>query len=361
MGKWLQEEIDLVKERYSIDGPTVLAEKLGKRPGSISQVAKRLNLKYDDEWSDEHIEILKQRYASDGAAALESILCRSNKTISQKAFRLGLSKVRNLWTKEEEKILLEKYKELGPKEISKIINKTPASIINKAKKFGLTNVLIRWTDDDDNILKENYDKIGPHETAKLLNRSAYGIFKRAGYLGIKITRDWHLLSPEELINLYNTTDLSLIEIAKMYNTEVWTIRRSFEEVGIKFQSKPTMKGSKNRLWTGYEGISGTYFSGIKKSAKERSIEFNITIEFIWDLLIKQNKKCALSGVDIDMYPYNYKMIDKKGITASLDRIDSSKGYFEDNVQWVHKTINHMKMALPQNEFIEWCKLISENN
>jgi hypothetical protein len=25
-----------------------------------------------------------------------------------------------------------------------------------------------------------------------------------------------------------------------------------------------------------------------------------------------------------------------------------------NVQWVHKAINLMKMALPEEEFIEWC-------
>lgn len=49
------------------------------------------------------------------------------------------------------------------------------------------------------------------------------------------------------------------------------------------------------------------------------------------------------------------------MTASLDRIDSSRGYEIDNIQWVHKDVNKMKMGLSQNEFIDICKIISKNN
>ena len=48
-------------------------------------------------------------------------------------------------------------------------------------------------------------------------------------------------------------------------------------------------------------------------------------------------------------------------TASLDRIDSTKGYFIENVQWVHKYVNIMKWHTANQEFIEWCKLIAANN
>jgi hypothetical protein len=47
--------------------------------------------------------------------------------------------------------------------------------------------------------------------------------------------------------------------------------------------------------------------------------------------------------------------------ASLDRIDSSKGYIDGNVQWVHKEVNEMKMQATQNEFIEYCNLVAEFN
>ena len=48
-------------------------------------------------------------------------------------------------------------------------------------------------------------------------------------------------------------------------------------------------------------------------------------------------------------------------TASLDRIDSSKGYIEGNIQWVHKDINRMKGDSSDNDFIKLCKIISDFN
>ena len=42
---------------------------------------------------------------------------------------------------------------------------------------------------------------------------------------------------------------------------------------------------------------------------------------------------------------------------SLDRIDSKKGYVKGNVQWVHKTVNRLKMDLSEEELMYWCNLI----
>ena len=47
-------------------------------------------------------------------------------------------------------------------------------------------------------------------------------------------------------------------------------------------------------------------------------------------------------------------------TASLDRIDSSKGYTIDNIQWLHKDINKMKWDFSQEKFLELCKKIVNN-
>jgi hypothetical protein len=67
---------------------------------------------------------------------------------------------------------------------------------------------------------------------------------------------------------------------------------------------------------------------------------NITLEYIWDLLLEQNRKCALTGLPLTFAKdYNKSTLDQ---TASLDRIDSSVGYIIGNVQWVHKEINKIK-------------------
>jgi hypothetical protein len=118
------------------------------------------------------------------------------------------------------------------------------------------------------------------------------------------------------------------------------------------------KARNHPAWKGYEDISGQQWNDIKSSSKRygRVIPFEITIEQVWELFQKQKGKCALSGVEIHFPEKSTRY--GGDCTASLDRIDSSKGYTIDNVQWVHKIVNLMKMNLPQDEFIKWCKLIA---
>lgn len=118
--------------------------------------------------------------------------------------------------------------------------------------------------------------------------------------------------------------------------------------------------SKNR-YKGYEELSGTRWSSYQVGAQRRGFEFNITIEYAWELFLKQERRCALSGVpiDFDMSLDNLRKTGHQGGLASLDRIDSKQGYIEGNVQWVHKDVNKMKMELPQERFLEMVKQISK--
>jgi len=59
-----------------------------------------------------------------------------------------------------------------------------------------------------------------------------------------------------------------------------------------------------------------------------------------------------------MFPNNDKYYLQ---TASLDRIDSSKGYVLDNVQWVHKRVNFLKRDYSEKELLFWCNAISEKS
>lgn len=112
---------------------------------------------------------------------------------------------------------------------------------------------------------------------------------------------------------------------------------------------------------GSSNITGTYWKGVKNNAKIRSLEFTITIDYAQKLLEEQKFKCALSNIPLIMDVNNtFKRKGKYGInTGSLDRIDSSKGYIEGNVQWVHKKINNMKQDLVDEDFIKWCDKISK--
>jgi len=107
----------------------------------------------------------------------------------------------------------------------------------------------------------------------------------------------------------------------------------------------------------HEGIGNftkTAYNHFKRNAKRRDIEWSkdLTLEFLYNLLLNQNRKCALSGVDIDLTEFRKgSNVNFEFMTASLDRIDSSKDYNPTNVQWVHKDVNRMKWALDQDYFI----------
>jgi hypothetical protein len=109
------------------------------------------------------------------------------------------------------------------------------------------------------------------------------------------------------------------------------------------------KRKRNHLWKGYCGVSGARVSEIKFRAKKRKIDFDLDAKFLWNLYIKQNKKCAITGIGIDL--------DTDG---SLDRIDSSKGYVKDNVWWTTKDINKMKLDFSLKEFIQLCEYVVKN-
>ena len=115
-------------------------------------------------------------------------------------------------------------------------------------------------------------------------------------------------------------------------------------------------GKNNKSWTGFKEISGRTWYQIMQGAKERNIQFTISIKEAWEQYKKQNKKCAYTGLLLDMNAfkdsYNFK-------TASLDRINSLKGYESGNIQWVHKEINFMKGNLSSAEFVKLCRSVHD--
>lgn len=67
---------------------------------------------------------------------------------------------------------------------------------------------------------------------------------------------------------------------------------------------------------------------------------------------KQKNRCAYTGKKLKwVYDTPYK--------ASIDRIDSSKGYTVDNIQLVAKIVNQAKNDLDEKDFLDMIKFIYE--
>lgn len=90
----------------------------------------------------------------------------------------------------------------------------------------------------------------------------------------------------------------------------------------------------------------------KVGAELRNVNWGVDFEYLANLLIEQDFKCALTGWDIDA-------MDVACNTASLDRIDSSIGYEVGNLQWLHKMVNMCKQQYSQEDFIHMCKSVAD--
>ena len=117
--------------------------------------------------------------------------------------------------------------------------------------------------------------------------------------------------------------------------------------------KLSISGKNNSQWNGVGDIPATFWTKLKSGAQTRKIKVSVTFQYLWKLFLKQDRKCALTGEPL-VFASKYASHDG---TASIDRIDSTKGYSKDNVQWVHKDINWMKQSFPQDRFIELCEKV----
>lgn len=139
-------------------------------------------------------------------------------------------------------------------------------------------------------------------------------------------------------------------------------KRLFIQTRISCNSCANSRRDYSYITTGIGDMTGTFFCDLKRAAAFRNIEWSLSKEFLWDLFLAQDKKCALSGLDIHFAlgskGKRTKLPDELKATVSLDRINNNQGYVEGNVQWVHKWVNIMKNLIPNNIFIQMCHSIS---
>lgn len=111
-------------------------------------------------------------------------------------------------------------------------------------------------------------------------------------------------------------------------------------------------GLKNRKGCG--DISGDMWAQMKKNATTKKMIFNVRIEEAWDVFLKQNKKCLLTGQELEFSGYPY---DPEKTTAMFDTINPEQGFILGNIQWIHKDIFLIKKGMNNDAFISLCNLV----
>lgn len=73
---------------------------------------------------------------------------------------------------------------------------------------------------------------------------------------------------------------------------------------------------------------------IKQNAKARKLELSVNAAYLREVLISQDRKCAITGRHLE-----YCGPDCAMNAPSIDRIDRTKGYIKGNIRWVTYQVN----------------------
>ena len=136
------------------------------------------------------------------------------------------------------------------------------------------------------------------------------------------------------------------------------LRKNYAEESLKLNKLCKSCSNKktdncHRGW--HRGIRISWYNKFKTGAETRGLEWSLTLDIVADLMEFQNSKCALTGWSIE-FPENGST---QKAPASLDRIDSKKGYTKDNTQLLTRQVNMMKQQYSQEEFIAVCKAVAD--
>lgn len=134
------------------------------------------------------------------------------------------------------------------------------------------------------------------------------------------------------------------------------LRKNYAEESFKAEKECkscSNKKTENCSRGFYEDIRLSWFNKFQSSAELRNLAFTLTPAYLWDLFKEQDYQCSLTG-----WPIGWAHVGSNH-TASIDRIDSDKGYVVGNVQLVHKDVNMAKQQYSQEYFIELCKAVAD--
>ncbi len=186
------------------------------------------------------------------------------------------------------------------------INRTRQAIEAHARKLGIFGPHHRWTEEEDDLIRKLYPT-GSYAAIKLSGRSRLAISSRAFVLGVKVL-------PEVLSKIVSDRGC----------------------------------GKDHTNFGGCNKVTGAYVARLRTRRKHQC---TVTPQYLDSITVDV---CPFSGRALTYQTHSAE----RGCTASVDRIDSSKGYIEGNVRWIHKDVNRMKWKMNDAEFMVWISIIT---
>ena len=143
-----------------------------------------------------------------------------------------------------------------------------------------------------------------------------------------------------------------LRVEKRREARVYRLNRTEEQIKNRkstyIKHRERLKLDNPKLYTARQ-MSGS----AKKRARAKGIDYNLSPDYIYSIC---TDKCPVFGVDLI-----YGGSDKAKEGASLDRVDSDKGYVKGNVWVISHLANLMKSNATIDELIafgKWCESLS---
>jgi hypothetical protein len=91
---------------------------------------------------------------------------------------------------------------------------------------------------------------------------------------------------------------------------------------------------------------------------KRPKDFSITLEDLKSQWEKQQGRCPYTDWELENPPTTGHKTQLHPARASLDRIDSARGYTADNIQFVAYMANCAKNSFPEEKLFEFCQAVA---
>ncbi len=298
-----------------------------------------------NKWNESDILFVKENCKKLTISQIASHLNRSPKGVERIGHINGFTfSDRRKWSLNEEQFILNNSTKPVIL-IAKDLNRNVDMLKKKMKSMNLPPIRLtkKWSNCEHDFIKKN-EHLSRKELASALNISVGMASAKRNELGIK----------DKFRNADRKNKTSIIcrickiefpktkEFFYFDKNDILTHSRckKCEVIGVQKRKRSSLD---SHFMVMLNSIKSRYRHG--KKFKEFTPS-DIDLEFLNNMYLKQRGKCAITGIIMESTYGN----GRNGRSVSIDRIDSSKGYTKDNVQFVCDWANISKGILSQEDY-----------
>jgi hypothetical protein len=248
------------------------------------------------------------------------------------------------FTQEEDTFLIENCELLTAKELSQKLNRRSTTVRNRLTRFNLTPKSEKsYSDNECSFVEDNFNKYSYSELAEIMGISHRRVELIGRQLGLKRRFNSNVDSQTEVI-------CSMCKNSYPKDNNYFYFKKDGTIYSTK--CKPCAKKKSFKINSTLKG----HVQSLLRGAKSRNKNCNIDYKYIIELYEFQNKKCAITGIELTHLRNGVKNL----TNISIDRIDSNVGYIKGNIQLVCTWANLAKTSLSMEDFKNFIDLTFVN-